>query len=261
MVELLDTALYGVAALVLSSVRLFMLTFFVPFLRGGAIPGLTQVGIVLAIASVVAPGVLAELPRPVPLGLWFPVVLKEAFIGLVMGLVVGAVFWMMDALGVIVDQQTGSSQATVMDPAGGHPQGPTGTFLTYTFSALLLSSGAFLVILGGAYDSYVLWPVLAPMPALPANFAAILAEEFGRQASFGAALALPFLVALVCVEVAVGLAGRALPSMDGHTFAQGLKQLTAQLVLLVLLGVVLSRVLEYMATFPISSLMKRLLGA
>ena len=261
MIAAVDDLIFMVASLALCTVRLFVLALFIPVFRGKTMPRYTLVGVMLALGLVVVPVVHDALPRPMIMGFWFPIVVKEVFLGLLVGIVSGAVFWVLEALGVLLDQQTGSSQSSVIDPLTGHPTGPSSDFLVQTFVALILSSGAFLVLLGGIYDSYVLWPVLAPMPTLPDRFVTLFAAEFERQVLLGSSIALPFMVALVVVEVSVGLlSARALKSLDAHTFAQGLKQLTVHMLFFILIGVVFGRVLEYLAQYELVLLLERLVG-
>ncbi len=247
-------------ALALSSVRLLVVSLFLPMFKPAVIKKITYLGVMLAIASPNAPSVLVGLPHDWPLSFWLPIVAKEAFIGLIVGFIAGTIFWAADAVGVIIDQQTGSTQSSVADPLSGHPNGPSGEFLTHVVTTLALTSGAFLILLGGIYDTYVLWPVLSIWPVLPEQFGSILADEFSRQFALVCAVALPFLVVLVFVEVTVGFVGRAMPSLDGHSFAQGLKQLMAQLLLLLLLGAMFARLFEYVAAFPVIDLTRKMLG-
>ncbi|MFM1990954.1 MAG: hypothetical protein RJA99_3911 [Pseudomonadota bacterium] len=253
-------ALAWLVALVLSSVRVLVVSLFLPMLKPTVIMRTTYLGVVLAIASLNVPVVMSGLPDRWPWSFWFPVVAKEAFIGMVVGFVAGAVFWAVDAAGALIDQQTGSTQSSVLDPLNDHSGGPSDDFMTQAFTTLVLASGAFLVLLGGLYDTFALWPVLSTWPALTEGFVSGLADEFSRQFALGGALVLPFLVVLLLVEVAVGLAARAMPSLDGHTFAQGLKHLAAQFLMLILLGALFARILEYIAAFPVREGVKRILG-
>jgi len=257
--ELFANSIAGLSALLLSSIRFFMVSLFLPFLRKQVLVGLIQTGVVLTLGSLVAPSVLAEMPKPMPITFWLPVVIKEMFIGLLIGFIVGAPFWIIDAIGVIVDQQTGSSQAGVMDPLSGHPTGPSSFFLTYSISGLMVASGVFLVIIGGVFDTYAAWPVLRSLPELPTNFSFLFAQEAGRHFALLGVLILPFMVVLVFIEVVVGFFGKALSALDGHSFAQGLKQLAAQGMLMILLIVIVSRLLEYMSAFPMLKSLQELL--
>jgi type III secretion protein T len=258
--ELLAQGLPGLSAWLLSSIRFFMVSLFLPFLRKQVLVGLVQTGVVLCLGAMVAPSVWPHLPTPMSMTFWLPVVVKEMFIGLLMGFMVGAPFWIIDSLGVIIDQQTGSSQAGVMDPLSGHPTGPSSFFMTYSIAGLMVASGIFLVIIGAVFDTYVIWPVLASLPTLPPDFSWLFAQEFGRQYALLGVLMLPFVVVLVFIEFVVGFFGKALSALDGHSFAQGLKQLAAQGLLMVLLVIMLARLLEYMAAFPLVKGLRELLG-
>ncbi len=255
-----DEALAWLLALALSSVRWLVVSLFLPMLKPSVIKRTTYLGVVFAIAAPNVPVVVAGLPDRWPIAFWLPVIAKEAFIGVVVGVAAGAVFWAVQSAGTIIDQQTGSTQSSVLDPMNDQGGGPSGEFLTQTFTTLMLSSGAFLVLLGGIYDTYALWPVLSAWPSLSERFVSVLSEEFDRQFALGGALALPFLIVLLVVEVAVGFAGKAMPSLDGHTFAQGLKQLAAQFLMLLLLAAMFSRLIEYLAAFPVLDVVRRILG-
>jgi len=254
--SVLHSALHDLQLLLLAAVRLLVLFAFVPLFGGAALAALVRLMLALALASLVVPGLRlqwAALPGDPTTAGWLLLLCKEAALGLLLGFAGGAVPTAAEALGKILDQQTGSTQSAVNDPLTRQPQGPTGTFLLQLVCCALLLSGAFLVLLGAVYDSYALWPVLSWWPA-PFPSESLLLGEFARQTDLALQLALPFLALLLLLEFASGLAARAVPGLDSSALAMGLKVLGVQCLLLVLISTLLAHLVLWVAGAPLGLL-------
>jgi type III secretion protein T len=75
--------------------------------------------------------------------MWPMVVMKELFIGSILGLMFGAVFWAIGMAGGIVDTQVGANMANAVDPIQGHQTTLNGVWLSRFASLIFMSSGGF----------------------------------------------------------------------------------------------------------------------
>ena len=204
-----------------------------PFFSGNLLNGLTRNGLVLMLAIYMSP-VASELPA-LTLGGWVLLSMKEALIGVLLGLGFGIFIWAVQSVGDLVDFQTGSASAPFFDPVGGHDGGPTGRFLGWVVITLFMSAGGMLAMVRVIVDSFRLWPVGTFYP----NTGEVLEQFVIRQGDtlflWTVKLASPVIFVLLLVELGLGLVGRAAPQLNVFVFTQPIKSLLANLMLLLFL--------------------------
>src|SRR5690606_40522246 len=81
-------------------------------------------------------------------------IVKEVFIGLVLGFLVAIPFWTFEAVGFVVDNQRGASLGAVINPATGNDSSPMGILFNQAFLVFFLVSGGFTLMLTLLYDSF-----------------------------------------------------------------------------------------------------------
>jgi len=201
-----------------------------PFFAGNLMSGLVRNGFVLLLAIFMSPAA-SDLPV-LTLGGWVLVSVKEAFIGVLLGLGFGIFVWAVQSVGDLIDFQTGSGSAPFFDPVGGHDGGPTGQFLGWVVITLFMSAGGMLAMVRVIVDSFRLWPVASFYPHV-----GVVIEQFAvRQGDtlflWTVKLAAPVIFVLLLVELGIGLVGRVAPQLNIFTFAQPVKSVLANLMLL-----------------------------
>ncbi|WP_263772550.1 type III secretion system export apparatus subunit SctT [Propionivibrio soli] len=219
-----------VGAVALSVPRLLMLFLVVPFLSGSMIPGLARNGVVLTFALFVAPMIVDTVP-PLTLVSW-GLALKEALVGLLLGLGFGIFIWAIQSVGDLVDFMTGSSNAAFFDPAAGHENGPTGEFLSWLTIALFVASGGLQAMFAAVLDSYTLWPVGAWMPELGNILEGFAVRQGDTLFQWIVKLGAPVLLILLLVEIGLGLVGREAQQLNVFFAAQPVKSLIAAFMML-----------------------------
>lgn len=204
-----------------------------PIFEPSLLNGVVRAGLAGLLALFLAP-LAGDLPA-LPLGMLLAVVLKEAFIGALLGLAFGIFIWAIESVGDLIDFQTGAGNAAFFEPVAGHQNGPTGEFLRQLAITLFVSAGGLLALVGALIDSFRLWPVHAFFP----NLGRVLAEFAIRQGdtlfTWIVKLAAPVLLVLLLVDVGMGLVGRAAPQLNVFTSAQPVKSLLAVLMLVLFL--------------------------
>ncbi|MBK8508203.1 MAG: type III secretion system export apparatus subunit SctT [Candidatus Competibacteraceae bacterium] len=146
--------------------RLLLALTTLPLLRRQVLPGLTRNAVVLVLAVLVLPVAATGLPAGSPSPAWLlGILLKEAFIGLVIGYVTSVLFWAVEAIGFFIDNQRGATMASSLNPLTEEQTSPFGILLSQVMTVLFFSGGGFLVYLGGLYQSYRVWPVASFYPA------------------------------------------------------------------------------------------------
>jgi type III secretion protein T len=197
------------------------------FGRQGA-PLLVRNGITLAVALFMWPTMAARLPHPMPTATeWAWILPKELMIGFFIGFALGIVIWALESVGTLVDTQTGTNNQAQMDPNAGAPLGPTGGLLRQYALALLLVSGVLLQFVFALAHSFMLWPWHAPWPDAQLLSPAFFSERTGLFWVLVLRLAVPVMLALLLVEIGLGLINRATPQFDVYRLGMPVKVLIA----------------------------------
>lgn len=227
-------------AFLLGTPRLFMLVQTAPFMGGALVTGQLRFTIVLACYLVLHPMMLGQIPHLAGLDmasclLLGGLIVKEVFLGLLMGLLAGMMFWTIQCAGFFIDNQRGAGQASETDPLSGEQTSPTGAFFFQSAVYVFFATGAFLSFLGIVFSSYEVWPVggLLPAdvfrsPALPLFFA----EKVARLALDMMLLAGPVVVACLLTDISLGLINRFASQLNVYVLAMPVKSGLASLLLI-----------------------------
>lgn len=208
--------------------RLLLALSTLPLLRRQVLPGLTRNAVVLVLAVLVLPVAATGLPAGSPSPAWLlGILLKEAFIGLVIGYVTSVLFWAVEAIGFFIDNQRGATMASSLNPLTEEQTSPFGILLSQVMTVLFFSGGGFLVYLGGLYQSYRVWPVASFYPRLDLDAAAFFLGQLDLLMYLTVFLAGPIIVAMFLVEFGMGLIGRFSPQLNVFFLAMPIKSALA----------------------------------
>jgi type III secretion protein T len=139
-------------ALLFASARLFALFLTFGLLDAGNLKGLQRTAFVISLSLVVVPPLVVAMPPALDVVQIVALLAKEVAIGAFMGYFANQVFWAVQSVGSIIDQQSGIGMAAMIDPVNRNQEGPTPGFLTQVVINLMLASGGFLALLGAVYE-------------------------------------------------------------------------------------------------------------
>ncbi len=149
---------------------------------------------------------------------------KEVMLGFGIGLVGSAGFWAIHAAGAIIESQAGLSGASAVDPLSGEEDSLLGGFLVHVVSLLFIVSGGLLSLLGVLYESFRVWPLAELTPRLdPSLWLDAGQQVVGVVTELAVRVAAPFVLAMLMVEVSLGLLGRYAPQFSVFFLALPLK--------------------------------------
>jgi type III secretion protein T len=228
-----------------------------PMLEEKVVSGMARNCIIVSMGLIILPVVHAQMPEKISMMMTVMLMGKEVFLGVLMGFGAALVFWVFDAVGAIIDQQTGSTLSGVMDPLQGHPEGPTGGFLVQLVSVFLMTSGGFLLFLGAIYESYSVWPVFTFWPTMDARLEYLSIAQWHRMMELIIKISAPILVVFLFVEFSLGLMQRYATTLNVFFLSQPIKQLLASVllgVLLVMLGT------ELFSGFDVTTAVRSMMG-
>lgn len=173
--------------------------------------------------SLVVTFVLMEVVPPPAISMDDPYILllaiaKEALLGMTIGFSIRILFTAVQAAGEMVSIQTGFSFARVMDPFSGTQQGILDQFQYLLALMVFFSVDGHHLIVRGLSDSYKQLPLGTPV--VSKGLIDYIITSTGSIFSLGLKIGAPVIVALLLVELSLGLLSRMMPQMN--IFVEGL---------------------------------------
>jgi flagellar biosynthetic protein FliR len=199
--------------LILVFIRVGALLFSVPILGAKRIPTPARVGLACALSWGILP--LVPLPTEGPafdLVWWGGSVVREALIGLSMGVLAHLCLAAVPLAGQLVGYQMGFGIANVVDPVGQRQMSVIATFFNLMVLWLFLALNGHHLLIVAIFRSFEWMP---PGTGWLHEGLGELALEGGRQLFRSALLlAAPIMLILLCVKVGLGLVARTVPQMN-----------------------------------------------
>jgi len=246
--EQLITELHHVlVALMCATVRIQVALAIIPLFSRQNVPGLVRAAIGVGLSLVLVPPVLGSIGQQMPQALELgAIVLKEAFIGLLIGYSVAALFWAIEAVGFFIDNQRGASIASTLDPLTGNDSSPLGILFNQAFLVYFLVAGGFGVFMTMMYSTYGLWPVMHYFPTVNVDSFPVFAGMFERVIRLALLLSAPVIVAMLLAELGLALVSRFAPQLQVFFLAMPIKCGMAFFVLVVYLPTLFDYIREEM---------------
>jgi len=225
----------AVLLVALSATRISVAFLILPLFSNEAIPALVRNSIFVTlaiIAIVIQPAVeVSEFTT----ARWLNLFMKEAFIGISIGVFFGVYLWAFEAAGVLIDTQIGSSMAMIFDPLSGHEVTLFGEFFSLWINFLFLAVGGLLLLVGAVLQSYITFPINMPLADLTAASLTLFESEFSRFLTFTVMVASPIIIVIFAIDLAMGLINRYAQQLNVLFLSMSLKSIAALIVLIVLL--------------------------
>ncbi|RXZ38776.1 EscT/YscT/HrcT family type III secretion system export apparatus protein [Oxalobacteraceae bacterium CAVE-383] len=213
-----------------------------PLFRREILPGILRMGLVAALCLPLVPVLKAQpmLFQADALTLALLIV-KEVAVGFAFGLPLAMTFWIVEGIGTLLDNQSGSLISSVLNPMSGNDAATLGLFLHQTFMIYFLITGGLSWCLGSLYHSYELWQVQEFWPHLPQTGIDWWLAQFGYYIRTMTVLAAPIVLALFFVELGFGIIGRFAQKMQVFVLAMPIKNVCAIAMLLLYMAVLFSQ--------------------
>lgn len=230
-----DEAKSFVSAMALTQPRVLAMFIALPLFNNQLIPGLLRWAVAGAVGLIMVPVIQNQsLHEPLQMNavLLMLYILKEAFVGFVLGLLAALPFWIFEAVGFLVDNQRGASISATLNPITGNDSSPLGILFNQAFIVFFLISGGMGLLLGTLYDSFAIWPPLEWTPQLDAHHVPLLLARLDDLVRMAVLLAAPALVVMFLAEFGLALISRFAPQLQVFFMAMPIKSALAMLVLM-----------------------------
>jgi flagellar biosynthetic protein FliR len=217
--------------------RLAAMVMTMPAIGDQAVPVRIRLAFALLLTLVLAPVVLPVLPAvPAELGTMALQVVREVFIGLMIGAVLRVFMASLSVAGEIISIQSTLSFAQTSAPGVVEPSTTVGTFIGLVGLILIFSTNLHHLFLGAMVNSYKIFPFGAAASVTDSGQLAVrtLSDAF----RMGVQLSAPVLVLALVFNIAVGLAARIMPQFQVFFVASPLMVLFSLAILALSLGLI-----------------------
>ena len=205
-----------IAAFIFPLARILALLAAAPPFNNAALSGQIRLIIGLAVTLAVAPALPAATNIDPASGTGLLILAQQMLVGLAMGFALRLVFAAIDMAGTLIGTQIGLGFATAYDPQGTSQTPVVSEFVGILALLIFLAIDGHLMIIATLMQSFAAIPidVSATAHGLDPISWRNLAAAGGTVFSSGVFLALPLLVTLLIVNVALGVLGRVAPQLN-----------------------------------------------
>jgi type III secretion protein T len=220
-------------ALLLTLPRIYAFLTACQLLNSSVVPGMTRIATFVSLALIAVPINLdfaATFDHSVPQLFFY--IAKEYIIGFLIGFMVGWIFWVVQAVGGLIDSQRGAAIASSIDPLQGEESSSLGNLFSQAFLTYIFTTGAVLIVFGIIYKSYVLWPAAKAAPVISGVFPITFLGLFDYAMRLAFVIATPILAIMFLAEFALAIINRFSPQIQVFMLAMPIKSILAIFVLI-----------------------------
>ncbi|MFC4387413.1 flagellar biosynthetic protein FliR [Gracilibacillus marinus] len=213
-------------AFILILVRVISFFVTVPIFSYRTIPNQLKIGIGFFLAWIM----LYTIPTPEVLvnGNYILLVMKEALVGLMLGLIAYIILSAIQIAGGFIDFQMGFAIANVVDPQTGAQSPLIGQYFYVIAIIFLLMVNGHHLLINGLFYSFEIIPIDSFIQLTNLDF---ILKTFSQMFLIAFQLAIPIVGCLFLVDVALGVMARTVPQLNVFVVGLPLKILVAFLVL------------------------------
>ncbi|RTZ47554.1 flagellar biosynthetic protein FliR [Candidimonas sp. SYP-B2681] len=177
-----------------------------PLLGESTIPKRVKIGFAAVVAVAIAPtlGTMPDVPTASFAGIWIAV--QQVFIGIALGLTMRIVFAAVQTAGEFIGLQMGLSFASFFDPATGANTAVLSRIMNMFAMLVFMALNGHLLMLGGFIRTFDILPI--GIGALDTNGWGVLIEWSSQVMVSGMLLALPLIIVLLSINLALGILNR-----------------------------------------------------
>lgn len=224
----------------LGMARLLPCMILVPAFCFKYLKGPLRYAVVAVVAMVPAPSIGRALT--IQGDAWFAIaglLIKEAVLGTLLGLLLYAPFWMFASVGALFDSQRGALSGGQINPALGPDATPMGEAFQEMLIMLVILSGGLSLITQVIWDSYIVWPPTAWIPGMTVDGLDTFLEQINQTLQHIMLYAAPFIGLLLLIEAALAIVGLYAQQLNVSILAMPAKSMAGLAFLLIYLSTLL----------------------
>lgn len=249
------------SVLLLIFVRISSFFVAVPFFSYRTIPPQLKIILALMLAWIMYYTIQAEA---IPIdGNYILLIIKEAMVGLVIGLAAAIVISIVQIAGGFIDFEMGFAMANIVDPLTGAQSPLLGHFFNTLILFVLISINGHHLILDGIFYSYEFIPINSYPNFGDEGIALFATKLIVTVFALAFQMSAPMVVTLLLVTLAIGITGKTVPQLNIFVVGFPLKIMVGFIVLFISMAIMIQVMQEVIELMIISmrELMQLLGGA
>lgn len=205
--------------LFLALARLLPIIAFSPFFGARLLPNPVKVLMAMAFFVIFLPTFLLSLTTPILFNpLLILLVVKELFVGVIIGFMISMPFTIVQASGMMIDHQRGGASLMVNDPTIQNQSSPIGTLFNMVLIVVFFAVDGPFLFLDAIQLSYEVVPpdqfINRSFFAANSPFWTIQVKLFNEFMTIAVRLCTPALIAILMTDVFLGIANRLAPQVQ-----------------------------------------------
>ena len=207
------------SAFILVMARILPIMVLAPFFASKSAPNPMKIAFGISIAAIVLPQTLFSLKEPIVMDFLFAIyLLKETFIGFVLGFFITIPFYVAQSSGSLIDHIRGSSSLQVTDPSTKTQTSPIGIFYNYTLIVIFFIIGGPFLFIEALASSFQLVPInkffSAAFFSAKVPLWALTIDLLNRILKIAIQLGAPSIIGILMAEMFLGIANRLAPKVQ-----------------------------------------------
>ncbi|MBX2847820.1 MAG: type III secretion system export apparatus subunit SctT [Acidiferrobacterales bacterium] len=241
MTFLIENMFNVLTAIALCLPRMLIALHFVPMFGLQQMPMSLKAAIVIAVSTPVSFALVLNLSvTELSIFEFIFLLLKEAVIGFILGILLAVPFWIFNSMGALIDNQRGALSAGYMDPTAGPDASMLGGMFERALLIYFIQLGVFLGMFRMLFSTYTLWPPLLGFPEIPIDGYEVLIERFTYLIESFVLYAGPVVLVLLLIESAFAILGAYSPQMQVYFMAMPAKAMVALLIVVLFFNHILA---------------------
>lgn len=223
--------------LALSAARIAVAFQIFPPTSADMLPGTARNGVIYVLAFFVAAAQPAHYFDTIGSAQLLVISLKEMFLGAVLGFAASTVFWVAQCVGTLIDDMAGYNSVQMNNPLRGDQSTPISNTLLQMAVTLFYVGGGMMFLLGAMFESFQWWPLASLTPSMADVAQSFIVARTDSIMTATVKLGMPVMLALVLVDVSIGILGRAAEKLEPSSLSQPIRGAIALLMLVFLVAV------------------------
>lgn len=225
--------------------RLAPVFFMLPFLNNRTLTGAPRNAVIVLVGMALWPYAPDTLPRLDSLG-FYALLLREAGVGVILGCLLSWPFWVLHAMGNLIDNQRGAMFSSTVDPASGDDTSEFANFLQLFAAVIYLECGGMVLLAETMGRSYQLCSPVLDCELRIEPLLGFLDPLLSKTLIISA----PVVATLLLAEGLLGMLARFAPQMNAFSISLSAKGGIALLVLILYFSAHLPDEIQRMASKP-----------
>jgi flagellar biosynthesis protein FliR len=220
-----------------------------PYLGGKLVPSELKMGLGIILAIILRPLVAPTLSEEIRADFmpYLGLMMKEIFIGFVLGFVNSHVFTVVEMAGRFIDTGRGSSMAEVLVPESGGRATPFGDLYYQLLLCIFVAMGAHSIFLDAFFMSFASIPIGTggPFTGDLWPFTNYMMQLCGQVLLASVLLSAPIQAAVLITDVVFGILNRVAPQLNAYFMAMPVKAMGGVILAVVVMDTFAGRLADY----------------